>query len=610
MGTSPILKTVKDLVAAVNNNEIQLPRFQRSITWGPEQKQKLITSLVNGFPIGALLLYREPRGDRYLLIDGLQRLTTLVQYKAAPLKHLSLDAINEVVDDFVGAVKIVKESVEAQAVQDAIRAWLTKQERITENFDGTTLLAEMSLSLELELRNKAAVEAAARRLLKEIRQKVDLDNRIIPVIQYEGEKSTLPAVFQALNQGGIQLSQYDILNAVWTAERVRVDNRQIISAVKERYAAVEEVGFQVVGVGGTYNLYEYLLGLGKYLLSQEVTPGVDHLLSKRRRSDQADELIFTLAGVVHGLRPGQLGDLHSRIARDEQDIIDPLPFQKALSGALNFVVSVLRPYLALRIKGSRGSVAHTEYQIASIIARVLVGMYEPPDWTYRDGWQKERSVLERSIPRHYLLDILGKEWAGAGDSRLYNMVWQKPADPSVHWPNLGPSPHYLTEVSDDALRRALQNYFESTLTQMDTKRRSPSTTDRLLLQLAYMHHAKAAALAVPTEIEHLMPVSVLRELVSEDSDRQGWPINSIANLALLDKKTNREKSKLTIGEYAELKRGERDRLSNYTFIPIDRVKLPFVGRNDVVYEDPHEGYLAFLRENFACMQDAILRALS
>lgn len=608
MGTSPTLRTVKDLVVAVINNEIQLPRFQRSITWGPEQREKLITSLINGFPVGSLLVYREPGSQSYLLIDGLQRLTTLIEYRKTPLKSLSLDAIIEPVDDFVAAVQALWEC-EAQVVQGALRAWLDNQGRITEEFDGTSLLADLSGRLGLELRGMTSIEAAARRLLTEIRKRVDLDDRVIPVLQYEGDKRTLPAVFQALNQGGVQLSHYDILNAVWTNERVVVDNKRIIAAIRERYAAVRDVGFQVVDVGGNFNLYEYLLGLGKHLLDRDVTSDVEYLLAKRRRSDRADELIFTLAGVAHGLRPGLLGELPTRFKRDSQGAIDPLPFEKALGEALKFVASVLSPYLSLRLKGSRGSVAHTDYQIASIIGRVLVGMFDPPDWTPRDTWPTEREVLRRALPRHYLIDILRKEWAGSGDSRLFNMVWQRSSDGKFTWPSAELSAHYMSEVSDEALRRALQTYFESSLTQQDTGRRSPSSIDRLLLQLSYRHHSTAAALSVPTEVEHLMPVSLLRALVSEDRERRGWPINSIGNLAVLDKKTNREKSRLTLAEYVRRRPDEADRLARYAFIDVKRIDLPYTTPHGKAFEEPYEGYLAFLRENFACMQESIIMAL-
>src|SRR5690606_15748448 len=118
----------------------------------------------------------EPGSQSYLLIDGLQRLTTLIEYRKTPLKSLSLDAIIEPVDDFVAAVQALWEC-EAQVVQGALRAWLDNQGRITEEFDGTSLLADLSGRLGLELRGMTSIEAAARRLLTEIRKRVDLDDR-------------------------------------------------------------------------------------------------------------------------------------------------------------------------------------------------------------------------------------------------------------------------------------------------------------------------------------------------------------------------------------------------------------------------------------------------
>lgn len=53
-------------------------RYQRKLVWTLEEKQKLVASVLNGYPIPAILLAE--REDGYEVIDGLQRLHTFMSF--------------------------------------------------------------------------------------------------------------------------------------------------------------------------------------------------------------------------------------------------------------------------------------------------------------------------------------------------------------------------------------------------------------------------------------------------------------------------------------------------------------------------------------------------
>src|ERR1700729_3163464 len=54
-------------------------RYQRKLVWTLEEKQKLGESVLNRFPIPAILLAERDSGE-YEVIDGLQRLHALISY--------------------------------------------------------------------------------------------------------------------------------------------------------------------------------------------------------------------------------------------------------------------------------------------------------------------------------------------------------------------------------------------------------------------------------------------------------------------------------------------------------------------------------------------------
>lgn len=84
-----------ELVAWAQNGRIRVPQFQRSYRWDSEDAERLFDSIFRGYPIGNLLMWRKPapaaeislgelrfkapeRSDALWVVDGQQRLTTLI----------------------------------------------------------------------------------------------------------------------------------------------------------------------------------------------------------------------------------------------------------------------------------------------------------------------------------------------------------------------------------------------------------------------------------------------------------------------------------------------------------------------------------------------------
>lgn len=85
---------VEDLLAEVQSGRVRVPRFQRGLKWKQEDNRLLFDSILRGYPIGALLVWRKPapadrvafggltldapdRADAWWVVDGQQRITAL-----------------------------------------------------------------------------------------------------------------------------------------------------------------------------------------------------------------------------------------------------------------------------------------------------------------------------------------------------------------------------------------------------------------------------------------------------------------------------------------------------------------------------------------------------
>ena len=68
------------LMKWIEKGKLIVPEFQRSYTWDKKQASSFIDSLLRGFPIPSLFIYEDRDTDKYLIVDGQQRLLSLHKY--------------------------------------------------------------------------------------------------------------------------------------------------------------------------------------------------------------------------------------------------------------------------------------------------------------------------------------------------------------------------------------------------------------------------------------------------------------------------------------------------------------------------------------------------
>lgn len=80
--------TIRELVRMSNEGELQrAPEYQRKFRWGAIDELRLIESLFLGLPVPSVFVATNPDG-RWELVDGLQRVSTLIHYTTIEEEHL------------------------------------------------------------------------------------------------------------------------------------------------------------------------------------------------------------------------------------------------------------------------------------------------------------------------------------------------------------------------------------------------------------------------------------------------------------------------------------------------------------------------------------------
>ncbi|WAP69866.1 DUF262 domain-containing protein [Jiella pelagia] len=99
---------VDGIISRMETEAIYRPDFQRQFVWSVPQASRFIESILLGLPIPGIFLYREESTQRHLIIDGLQRLTTIQSYYRGQLPH----------SDRVFRLVNVKERFEGKTLDD------------------------------------------------------------------------------------------------------------------------------------------------------------------------------------------------------------------------------------------------------------------------------------------------------------------------------------------------------------------------------------------------------------------------------------------------------------------------------------------------------------
>lgn len=541
---------VSKLLDAVSSNpsgigRVTIPEYQRRLVWSKAKRKALIDSIKQGFPFGSILLYENiakgqeiSDGRRYYnLIDGLQRtqaLMSYVEYQNGYFERadLSDDFVDEVAielrnttDEYKDRIrKTVVDWVKGRKSYDAQDGWRTESlvQALIDNVLRYAKESGLYKEVYFEFNNNERLMRCLGRFLDEVsgEVKIVLDAKI-PVLVFTGVSKQLPEIFERLNSKGTALSRYEIFAAQWIDKRREIANPEIIEAIWKKYEALEEEGFTLdvaedaqddsAKRSREYTLFDYLFGLGQYLSDKFPR------LFKPSKDDRPSSAGFNLATACVGLPISEMADLPSRVAN-----LNLTELEGCVIESVRFVDGILKPVLdAKRTKSRPHSIYHSELMIVSMIATAFQVRYSLDDLSDNPESKPDRQKLKKHLPMHYLYDILHDDWRGSGDSKLHDAVRTL---------------RYLisSPPTEARWRQVLDDWYFST--QIDyvhdesSKRHIRESRSEYLL-LKYIFSRRLAS-ADSYHVEHIVPVDNLKARMQHGED---WPMNTVGNLALLQK---------------------------------------------------------------------------
>lgn len=544
------------------NGKINLPTYQRPVVWTESEKLNFINSLHKGFPFGSLLLYRY--GDdfeKYTLIDGQQRFTTMLNYSERPYDFFPVGSY-DYVERCITICGAQNQSPDSQSELESqfrkiIEALLKKLVESGKKLSVMFLRDEVRKVYPLVRDDSQACDnliALQQEITQEFDNYLDLNSIIIPCVIFRGEESDLPDVFASVNLGGRKLTKYQVFSAQWNKYSVELpktdQSSRVLDNVISRYESltddrggleIEDFDAEEMRKTRTVSLPEFCHSLG-----QEILRCCPACWSAKTMDldDAVDTIGYNSLAIVFGIKPQDI----NRLAKEYHDS----GLEEAPGMVDRLIDSILTEYKAINNQFARhlrkpgeanqGSTPNCfengkalgQLQFLSFFAalwRIRYGFdtirVEPKPGYDKAEYKRTRQCLFGS----YLIDLLTGQWKGSGDSRLASYI--------------DGSRTYLASLNEGALHGALTSWLEQ-------EKSTPSInidTETKILITVFASSTPADYKSQSYDFEHIIARKVLNK---KDGDIQLYralniPGGRLGNIMLLSSSQNRSKHEKNLG---------------------------------------------------------------
>lgn len=193
-------------------------KFQRRLVWSKEEKNEFIETLKQGFPFGSILIYKYKDQDKFSIIDGLQRYSTIEDFNQNPHKYVKTmeTFVDEIYKNiFQTEVTDITENNYKNHIRASINELFETQQE--DYYAGLFDIMKNNMLLKEYVESKSDfIYNTQHKIKEEVKNYLNIDYIQIPCIEFIGNETELADVFQNLNRGGKKLSKYQVFSAQWS----------------------------------------------------------------------------------------------------------------------------------------------------------------------------------------------------------------------------------------------------------------------------------------------------------------------------------------------------------------------------------------------------------
>lgn len=534
--------TLEDILSG---KKIVVPPFQRNVVWNEKKRREFIQTLRDGNPFGSILVHRE--GDKYTLIDGLQRISTIKDFSLNPYKYFEYADINEELTfelirfDFESR-NIFYSKTDSVVIKRCEEIQKFIFDEISENKDWNDIFYD--LVEKFNLTNSREISRLFAQLSEDFKSQMDIKSLIVPTIVYNGPTEELAEIFYHLNTGGVNLSKYETLSASWGTEKFIVDDDEILTKIYEKYENIREQSELEVEVtkdelkSEGITIFEYCYAISELLRGKESK--YDLILGKNKKS--TDPVGFEILSLICGLKVNKAEGLYDKL-KDCHDSNFLVELKKAITNTFDTILESLKPWITakngeLNTLDSTYMIYHMALSYFRNNYRVNIEDYTIDIITNAD-WNKK---YKKNLYLYYFKDHISDYWKK--NRQVADLMRDIYNPESLN--------KYVKTISNDEWSSALNdlriNQLEEVTSQINSK--AKMFIDYLVKFKISENRILDKYFDKNIDYEHIIPQQRITKQLTV-AEKKIFPTSSLGNLCYLASKDNRSKHETTLYEYSE-----------------------------------------------------------
>lgn len=579
----------------ISGKKICVPQYQRNVVWNNTKRKEFVETLREGNPFGSILVHQN--GQELVLVDGLQRISTIKDYCKNPYKYFSYKDLNE---EFI--LEAIKNSYEVKGFfydpnsLAVIKACETIRKsmfiKMSEN------MAEDDIKLDIIKDNDLIADKttfkAFSRAISDFKDSSDISNLIIPTIIYTGESEKLPTIFYNLNTGGVNLSKYETFSSLWPSRKFLIKDEELIDKIYNKYKQLMEKSDLVVDVTrediveNGISLFEYCYSISEILRDEKKKFVI--ILGSNKKS--TDPMGFEILSLICGFNVNKAENLPEKLISAPEEFLVKIKdviietfevltgaLEKAvigINGGYNTLDSMYMIYhMAMAYIINNYSIDFNNFKIEKIINRDWNTKFKKYLYLYyfrdyiTDYWKKNRQVTDltreinnRDSLNRYINNISINEWEQVMAEFRENQLNEETSQISLK------SKLFIDYLTKMKLKE-VPSYIVYTQTKFDDKK-------------------------IKIDFEHICPQKRIEEQIKAKSkgEIKNFPISSVGNLCYLASRDNRAKKEKTLYEYVENRPSYVVAKDYLSFIDYpDKDELRFINYESSEFEREYKSFI-------------------
>lgn len=533
----------------LDDKKFIIPQFQRSVVWKPKRRKDFISNILKGEPFGVILI--RMNNNRYELIDGLQRITTIRDYVSNRFDYLSeQDLDNELVCEILRThlkqigVSIDEEYISKTSVE--LKAYIFNC--LKDKLKGYEIIEQTKERFGF---SGGAISSLIDKICEKFKEDTDINNLSVMAIDYRGPSENIPTVFYNLNTGGVQLTKYETYAALWSAPLFKINDEALIHNVKNKYLQLQEdseldVSFNEEDlVENGMTLFEFCYALGGVIRDKE--KHFDEIFGDNTKS--TDPIGFELLTLILDLNVNKAERIHELLKNA------PVSFLIGIKNVIVEALTEIRKVLHGVIIGVNGTRLNSDstYLAYHILMSYIKEYYsiDIKTWSILEKANPlPIKLFRRYLPIHYVHDCITDYW------RVNRQV----SDLSRDINDNEKRTKYWSNIKIETWETALLSFIESQKSISKTVPQKNKLFIDFMIKLKLKANPEFTRYFVTqnedesiVDIEHIVPKKEIQNHIKDMkvSQQNLFSVSCIGNLCYLAIKDNRSKREKTIYEYKE-----------------------------------------------------------